>query len=199
MTSNLATAVIPISNASVLPVELLSFEAVQNACVVDLRWSTASEFNNNHFTVFRSLDALNWEQIGKVEGNGTTSLPNSYSFTDNQPIDGGISYYRLLQTDFDGMQEWLPIVSVDLNGCGTISARVFPNPTSDKLNVQLNSKRPFNGVIAVYDAKGALVYKELVNEGNLKVISVGHLAGGLYYLNLQTDDSVYNFRIVIAR
>jgi hypothetical protein len=91
-------------------------------------------------------------------------LPNSYSFIDEQPIHVGISFYRLLQTDFDGMQEWLPIVFVDLNGCGTICASVFPNPTTDNLTIQLKSKRPFNGVIAVYDAKGALVYKELVNE-----------------------------------
>jgi len=89
----------------VLPVELLSFNTFVNREGVELRWATATEINNDYFTIERSNDLRMWEVLGFVGGSGTTSRPNSYSFTDTQPL-AGIGYYRMKQTDFDGQYKY---------------------------------------------------------------------------------------------
>jgi hypothetical protein len=99
-----------------LPVELLFFSATaHNQKQVILNWATASELNNDFFTVERSIDGLNWEVVEFVNGNGTTPLRNDYSTTDIRPFTG-LSYYRLKQTDFDGAFEYSYIVSVFIDG-----------------------------------------------------------------------------------
>lgn len=95
----------PVQGGVVLPVELLSFNTFVNREGVELRWATATEINNDCFTIERSNDLRMWEVLGFVGGSGTTSRPNSYSFTDTQPL-AGIGYYRMKQTDFDGQYKY---------------------------------------------------------------------------------------------
>jgi hypothetical protein len=98
-----------------LPVELLFFTAqVNQQNIVVLNWATASELNNDFYTVERSLDRLSWELVDIVNGSGTTPLRNDYSTKDLRP-HSGLSYYRLKQTDFDGAFEYSNIVSVFVN------------------------------------------------------------------------------------
>jgi hypothetical protein len=98
-----------------LPVELLFFTAqVNQQNIVVLNWATASELNNDFYTVERSLDGLSWELVDIVNGSGTTPLRNDYSTRDLRPYSG-LSYYRLKQTDFDGTFEYSNIVSVFVN------------------------------------------------------------------------------------
>jgi hypothetical protein len=189
---------ITITFSAILPVELVSFDAIQNGCVVDLNWLTASEFNNDFFTVYRSIDAVNWVEIGKVEGNGSTPLPTTYSFRDESPI-AGLTYYRLKQTDFDGTEEWHPIRSVDMSDCGMASVRIYPNPTSDIVNIELTDVRPIDAYISIFNAAGALMMTEHMTGTNLQQINVSKLAGGTYLLNIQTDDATTSFKVVVVR
>lgn len=99
------TSTNPADGGVVLPVELLSFNTFVNREGVVLRWVTATEINNDYFTIERSSDLRMWEVLGFVGGSGTTSRPNSYSFTDTQPL-AGIGYYRMKQTDFDGQYKY---------------------------------------------------------------------------------------------
>ncbi len=95
-----------------LPVELLFFNAQSNPEKhVVLQWSTASELNNDFFTIERTIDGHSWEIVGFENGQGTTALRTDYLAHDRQPYTG-ISYYRLKQTDFDGTYEYSNIVSV---------------------------------------------------------------------------------------
>lgn len=99
-----------------LPVELIFFSAtVNNQKHVILNWATASELNNDFFTIERSIDGLTWEVVEFVNGNGTTPLRNDYNSQDVRPYSG-LSYYRLKQTDFDGAFEYSNIVSVFIDG-----------------------------------------------------------------------------------
>src|SRR5450631_4548333 len=84
----------------VLPVELLSFTAVCDKQHAVLNWSTATEFNNNYFTVEKSAEGISWLEVGTVEGAGSSSLPHTYSLTDLQSGRSN-SFYRLKRTDFD--------------------------------------------------------------------------------------------------
>jgi hypothetical protein len=189
---------ITITFSTILPVELVSFEAVKNGCVVDLTWLTATEFNNDFFTVYRSVDAQNWVSIGQVKGNGSTPFPSNYSFTDESPI-AGLTYYRLQQTDYDGTTEWLPIRSVDMSDCGMASVRIYPNPTSNIINIELTDVRPVDAYLAIYNAAGALMMTDHITGTNLHKIDVSKLAGGSYMLSIQTEDATKTFKVVIVR
>lgn len=98
-----------------LPIELLFFTAkVNHQNSVALNWATASEFNNDFFTIERSQDGSSWEIVETLNGNGTTPVRNDYSTFDQRP-HAGLSYYRLKQTDFDGSFEYSNIVSIFVN------------------------------------------------------------------------------------
>lgn len=86
----------------VLPVQLIYFraDALPDKSVY-LQWATASEVNNNYFMILRSNDGTHFDQMGKVNGHGTTTQFSQYDFTDRLPIPG-LSFYRILQIDFDG-------------------------------------------------------------------------------------------------
>lgn len=102
--------------SSPLPVELISFDAtvVDEQKSVVLEWETASESNNDYFTIERSVDGYNWESITSVNGMGNSSVTTRYAYKDRQPMKG-VSYYRLKQTDFNGDSEFFDIRSVMIN------------------------------------------------------------------------------------
>ena len=104
------------TNASVsLPVELTNFtaEIVNDRTLVS--WQTASEINNDYFTVERSADGQYFEGLGTVGGSGNTTNANSYNYTDEYPLSG-TSFYRLRQTDYDGKFEIFEPVSLNFKG-----------------------------------------------------------------------------------
>lgn len=88
----------------ILPIELISFELLLNQNFVEIKWITASEINNDYFTIKRSKNGFIWETIGTVNGSGTTNEVNQYSLIDYNPYNG-VNYYKLKQTDFDGQFE----------------------------------------------------------------------------------------------
>lgn len=96
---------------SQLGVSLLAFDLKQDGREVNLYWSTASEENNDYFTIERSDDESIWNQIALIDGNGTTSTTNYYNYQDVPQLDETY-YYRLYQTDFDGSREFLGELSV---------------------------------------------------------------------------------------
>ena len=100
--------------SSIIPVELISFNGsfIDNA--IRLRWSTATETNNKGFEIERSPDGKgNWQRIEFIEGNGTTTNKNSYSFIDKNVSTGTYSY-RLKQIDFDGSFKYSNIVEINI-------------------------------------------------------------------------------------
>lgn len=98
----------------VLGTELISFNGEYNETVSILNWKTNSEINNSHYTISRSVDGMNWEIIGRVNGAGTTTHATSYELIDYTP-KSGIDYYRLQSTDYDGKTHFKGIVAVEVN------------------------------------------------------------------------------------
>jgi hypothetical protein len=84
-----------------LPIELLSFDGELKNDVVYFTWLTASEINNDYFTIERTIDGFNFTKIIKIPGDGTSNVLLSYQAFDARPLFG-VSYYRLRQTDYDG-------------------------------------------------------------------------------------------------
>ncbi len=136
--------------AEILPVELVSFSASRQGMLIEISWQTATEFNSSHFIVERSYDAINFEEIGRVDGAGTTLVPHSYHILDMESVESleSVAYYRLRQVDFDGQLEVFHIVAVDLGDVGDfeLPIRFFPNPTTGMLYIPGNDaeKRLFS-------------------------------------------------------
>jgi hypothetical protein len=105
------TADVTLIDAILLPIELVELNAQKGENYTQLTWITASEINNNYFSIERSLDGDTWEEIGTVKGAGNSNVYLTYGFTDSSPVLGD-NYYRLRQFDFDGKNAYSYIVSV---------------------------------------------------------------------------------------
>ena len=125
---------------SIVPVELTSFTAIVVNNGVQLNWITATELNNYGFEYERSCHTeqspslTDWEKIGFINGNGTTSESHSYSFVDNG-LSAGKYLYRLRQIDFDGSSTYSNEIEVDLSL--PISFKLeqnYPNPFNPSYN-----------------------------------------------------------------
>lgn len=145
------------STCLTLPVELLKFFALTNKDVVVLSWATASETNCDYFSVERSSDALNWEQIATVPGSGTSVQRNDYSYIDKTP-GKGINYYRLLQHDYNGKNQYFQAVYADHKQEVRFTSAVFPNPTAtNKVTLDVSDLGESPISIEIMNALGQLV------------------------------------------
>ena len=112
-----------------LPVELVDYQGTATETEVNLNWSTASERNNDRYSILRSTDGYTWSEIAQVKGAGTTADYKEYSYADRSP-ENGINYYKLTQTDFDGDVKEQGVVGIEFFRETTSTTSVFPNPSS---------------------------------------------------------------------
>lgn len=172
-----------------LPVELADFGATVIEESVLLDWITATEKDNDYFIVERSADLTDFQPIGKVDGNGTTTNTSEYDFLDEDPLNG-VSYYRLKQVDFDGAYEYSNVVAVELERSLDIFA--FPNPTADKF--ELRGADLDGSTVRVVSFDGRTLTQESVNSVS-KEFSLGHYTKGIYLIYVQRDDRSKVIRI----
>ena len=150
-----------------LPIELTSFDAKIFNQQVKLIWETASEINNNYFTIERSVDGKNFEFVTTVKGAGNSNVGNTYSTYDSAPLYG-TSYYRLTQTDFDGTTVEEGLTSISFTNRKTIPFKVYPNPvTNHNINLEWNSLKVADCLIVIYNLKGERLQEKIItsNEG----------------------------------
>ncbi len=165
---------------SPLPVELLNFTATYNDGKVDLVWETASELNNDFFTIYRSTNGTEWEPVSTIDGAGNSNSINTYFIHDYKPLLGK-SYYKLKQTDFNGEYEYSSIRSIDVLDEGNIEA--FPNPFTSELI--LKGKDLKVGEIEVYNILGQNVNNLLIFSSTSETeiqINTSALEEGAYFL-----------------
>jgi len=110
-----------------LPVNLISYKASVEENAAKLEWKTASEQNNKNFVVYRSGEDKAFIKLGEVNGQGTTSLTNSYTFYDRQPLKGN-NYYRLVQVDLNGKPTELGERVLNFELAVSV-VQLYPNPT----------------------------------------------------------------------
>jgi len=167
---------------SILPVELIDFTGrLQENMTVGLSWKTASETNNDYFNVRRSSDAVEWESIGKVNGNGNTKTVMNYNFTDSDPLSG-TSYYMLSQIDFDKTVHNSPIVVIKSDST-TLKINdkvyVYPNPAKNEVWISTENKTVDMEEAQVYNSFGYNILN--INlENNLQSVNVSNYPKGIY-------------------
>ncbi|MFI5151562.1 MAG: hypothetical protein ACHQRM_17695 [Bacteroidia bacterium] len=192
LTSTSITGGVTSSEICVLPVELLSFTAQPVGKTVLTKWSTASETNNNYFTVERSKDAQHFEEVGRVNGAGNSSITLNYEFTDEKPLSG-ISYYRLKQTDFNGKFTYSEIATVDF--AGTNEMNVFYNHETNNCTLAFNFQNAGNYKLKIINSLGQEVLNDEligVNSGPFeKNYSLSGLAKNMYIVYLISQEHTY--------
>ncbi len=178
----------------VLPVELVSFDAQLLDDKVLLRWQTATETNNDGFEIQRSADGKRWETLDFVPGFGTTLIPRTYTWKDEQPLDG-VTYYRLRQRDFDGSVEYSRVLSIH-HGAATMPFSFYPNPAATRLQVSIPDA---DGVLCITDMAGAVVKQVRVEESSIR-LGLTELPPGIYLIALQDQYGwVHQDKLIIAR
>ena len=187
-----------------LPIQLLEFNAeVNDEGTVDITWATASEINNEYFTVERSVDGIDFETVLEREGAGTSNQVIEYAAVDENPLMGS-SYYRLKQTDYDGSFEYSDLQVVKVLRALNFSVR--PNPATDRLQITFGDisgggvfvmTPEYKAAIRIYNTAGKLVYKKKFDGNFYKFnIDVSNFDEGMYLVNLQTDGQVYKTKFL---
>lgn len=141
------------------PVKLLSFTGKEVSNGVRLNWSTASEQNNSHYEIYRSVDGQHFTNLGSVKGNGTTNEILNYSFTDLSPLSG-TAYYKLRQVDFDSrFEEFGPIPVKSSFQKNDLKVQVKDNSLQVSVFASTNS----TSEIKVYNISGNALAKVSAN------------------------------------
>ena len=179
------------SKLSPLPIELLSFSAQYDGHKnVELTWTTATEVNNDFFSVERSTDAVNFEEVCRVKGSGTSLQKKKYGCVDTDPKKG-ISYYRLKQMDFDRTFSYSQIEPVSIGRDEDI--KVYPNPNeTGKLKIATGSNRAF---IKVFDGIGKMVYQLEGTEG-LTELDLEPFGMGVYLVSIISGDKTVTTKVI---
>ncbi len=189
----------PLSTApftTILPVELIDFNAKKRDQNISLKWKTASEINNDYFDVERSKDGVEFELIGMVKGEGTTELISEYSYLDRDPLEG-YNYYRLKQVDFNDKFEYSPIIVVDFRGIKHTDLQLAPNPFNDQLNIILSEPVTKNTQFTIHDMMGRIVFTGILEEDQLsKNIHLSNLQSGVFILQIGEGENAISQRIV---
>lgn len=176
-----------------LPVELIGFSARCNVASVTLSWSTATETNNDYFTIEKSINAEDWVPVGIVDGAGSSNELINYEFEDAEPMSG-TSYYRLKQTDFDGKYEYFGPVTVNCNeGANGIIA--YPNPAQD--NVLVVGSQNVAADIYLCDLTGRIISAYSCSRLSEPFsVDLQNIMPGIYLIRVDSQNSSEYFRVV---
>ena len=168
-----------------LPVTLIRFSATKKDRGVKLDWQTSEESNNQGFDIERKYDGGNWENIGYVDGHGSTKENSTYSFLDVNALSG-MNYYRLRQVDFDGRTEYSRIVGVKIDSEKVV--KIYPNPTTGIIHIE-----GAQSDVKIMDIMGRPVINgTIINQK----IDVSHLPGGFYILSVFSENKEKSISIV---
>ncbi|HKB85242.1 MAG TPA: T9SS type A sorting domain-containing protein [Ignavibacteriaceae bacterium] len=172
-----------------VPVELSSFTASVNNNSVTLNWKTATETNNRGFQIQRKTSNSGWTNVSFVNGNGTSTKSNEYSYVDNNLESGNYSY-RLKQVDFDGSSEFSKVVEVEVNNPVKFElSQNYPNPFNP--TTKINFSVPSNGNVrlTVYNVLGqeiAVLVNGFMKSGSHTIdFNASDLNSGLYFYKLE--------------
>lgn len=164
-----------------LPIILASFDVSSNSKSVTINWTTASEENNDYFTIERSADGRSFHELAIVSGAGTSYEILDYSYSDNNPFQG-VSYYRLKQTDYDGTNETFKVAAVEFYGKSD-AIKVIQSGNMNELKVYSNLDEENKATI--YDAMGRISKTFILQQGeNNFDLSAFSNKSGIYILRV---------------
>ncbi len=184
-----------------LPIDFVGFIARCEHSNVLLQWETVSEKNNDFFTIEKSIDGKTFYSIGNIKGAGNSSSLQKYTFTDEGALEG-TSYYRLIQTDYDGRRETFNVIPVACAEQEQFNFNILNNPAEqDNISISISGTTGKNASIVMVDALGKEVYsKQILTNSDLQTniirfpLSVGP---GLYTIIASSENNYISKKIVV--
>ena len=182
------------SCVTVIPIELMFFEAKLKNQSIILIWQTATEVNISHYDIERSTDGKTFDKIGETKAKGKAA---TYEFLDRTPLSTTM-YYRLKINDLDGKTDYSKIISLP-HQQKVLSVKTFPNPFGDNITVSITTAQKSDLIIVLTDILGRSVYqwKAKNTEGALILpVSTVNLPSGTYFLKVSDGQSALLRKIV---
>jgi len=186
-------------NNTPLPIELLEFKALLDKEGVEISWTTASEINNDFFTVERSNDGVKFTSLATVKGAGNSTQTLKYHVTDGFPYDGA-NYYRLKQTDFDGIFSYSNIILVYFGQSSSSTVAIYPNPNDGKsFYVKLAGSGERLISLEIQDVTGRKILSESIYlESNIfEFVPSVPLTSGVYLISILEGQKISNQKLVV--
>ncbi len=186
--------IIGITSPILMPIELLSLTAKCEGDNVRIDWATATEENNDYFTIERSKDkdGLDFKPIGTIKGAGNSSTILKYEFVDTElPIADATAYYRLKQTDYNGKYEYYGPLSVSCNSTDDWNLVLQNLYVQDELFGTFQIFDTSQVQITIYDIHGRkLITNPLfVTKGsNLLKIDLRNISDGIYFFEINSNE-----------
>ena len=187
---NNETTLATFNTSMVLPVNLKSFDASINNCDNNINWQSASEDNLKNYLLEYSYDGNTYIGFYEVNAKGNNSLYN----TNHTPTKGKV-FYRLKMIDFDGKYEYSKIIPLNII-CNKSWAVVYPNPTTQIINVNISTLNKLPTTVVLYDAVGKKILSQLLQNGTNK-IDVSKIALGIYTVTFSENTGIKNSSIII--
>lgn len=154
---------------------------------VELNWSTAQEVNTDHFTVLRSVDGFNFDEIGTIDAQGISSAQNNYQFSDASPMEG-TSFYQIVQYDLDGQSSRTEVIEIEFSMNAELAwTQISPNPVVDLAGVGFTAPEAATYQLQVFDLKGQLIQQSTINAiagNNQHELDLSGASSGMYILRL---------------
>ncbi len=182
-----------------LPITMRSFSAEARIGTVELKWKTESEVNNDYFTIQKTSDGERFYDVAKVNGAGTTTSPRSYRVVDSQ-AGSGKWYYRLKQTDFNGIYSYSKLLLVEVSEI--VERMIYPNPSAGDYFIIGFSSQDIgkNAFIQMHDMSGKeLLRLDVPNltSGQMKVEPFQRLSSGIYIISILVEQQVTQKKLVV--
>lgn len=175
-----------------LPIELIEFNAEKTERTVKLNWSTLTEKDNDYFTVEKSLNGIDFELVGYLNGMGTVANEHHYTLVDSEPIIG-ISYYRLKQTDYNGDFTYSDIIPVNFKS--QVNYHLVPNPANDF--VLITGQKSSSTMVTLFSSLGKEITSNQQNKEEGILISTSHLSSGTYTVRIESEEEITYERLMI--
>lgn len=203
--NELMEKIIDFFSLSTIPVELASFNAKVDENGILLKWETATEQNNSGFEIEKSSDNKSFIKIGHMNGNGTTTEAQQYSFRDSEVKGKGIFYYRLKQVDYDGTSAYSDVVEIEFLILPTkfSLSQNYPNPFNPTTTINFDIPKQTNVTLKVYDALGSEVttlLNEKLDPGYYKhEWDASKFASGVYFYRIVAGTFVETKKLMILK
>lgn len=172
---------------------LFSTTLIQENGEVKILWESELDVNNSFYTIERSLDAQNWEEINTVASAITSSQQQSYSFIDKFPFEG-ISYYRIKYTDFNGAYGYSRVEAIELI-LNKLEIQIYPQPADEYITLILSGFKEEKVELTILSSNG-LTVKKSIQEFSGNQINVSDLNPGIYFIHIKTSEQSKVFRMI---
>lgn len=184
-----------LTGSQALPIELIDFSVKEKNDNVLIEWATATEKNNDYFTIEKSIDRKKWSEVAKVDGQNNANQTTYYSYFDKEKSLARTIYYRLKQTDIGGVSTLSAIQSVIMNQ-ELLELAVYPNPSSDYVNISLGTDFETVNLMA---PDGRLLRSEsVVNEQQL-TWTLYDIEAGIYFIEANSKNAIITKMLVITK